>query len=310
MSNGKSFADEYYIRNSFYGHSSILKRYSKYRGKINATIEHGLYFGDVFMDDEIVDNPLNSIITLSDYRKNKIASRCSYTAYAIGPYIAYASNVLSQEEVLKAKKELGKILLVIPSHSIKEMNSVYSKDEFVEEIQRIKTVGKFDNIVVCLYYQDILNNNKIVDYYKNLGFLVTTCGYRENRNFLDMQRTLFELCDASMSNSVGTHIGYSIFLNKPHYYFNQAINKESKNDNISNEYFNDSAQKDRIAFGKHFNSFQARITKEQIDACESIFGFSFVRTSNEMRNLLEECYVSMHSQHLLIKGDKYYEVSI
>lgn len=310
MSNGKSYADEYYVRNSFYGHSFILKRYSKYKGKVNATIEHGLYFGDVFMDDETINNPLNSIITFSSYRTNKIASRCSFNTYAIGPYIAYASNVLSQEEVLKAKKELGKMLLVIPSHSIKEMNSVYDKDEFVEEIQRIKTIGKFDNVIVCLYYQDILNNGSVVNYYANLGFLVTTCGFRENKHFLDIQRTLFELCDASMSNSVGTHIGYSIFFNKPHYYFNQTINKVAKNDSANKEYFNNSAQKDRNNLGKHFNNYKECITQEQIDACDYIFGFSFVKTNVEIRNLLEKCYISMHGQQLLIKGDRYYEVSI
>ena len=281
-----------YIRNCFYGHSSIFRSYAEYRPKVRSMIEHGLYFGDVFMEEEIESNPFYSVITMSEYRLEKLREKCPYAIHAIGPYIAYADPILDQEELSRLKGELGKTLLVIPSHSIKNLESVFDKDEFVEEIKRIQAERVFQTVLVCLFYQDILNDARVVDYYENQGFMVTTCGFRENEDFLRRQRALFELCDVSISNSVGTHIGYSVYLNKPHYYFQQRIEKDAKEEGLAKEVANSSAKKDREELGRLFTSYDESISEEQYKACDRFFGLSNIHTPGDFQRLLKKCYVT------------------
>ena len=70
-----------------------------------------------------------------------------------------------------------------------------------------------------LYYQDILNGDAAI--FEDAGFVVVTCGYREDCHFLERQRTLIKLADFTMSNSIGTHVGYCVYMGKPHYSFKQ-----------------------------------------------------------------------------------------
>ena len=69
-----------------------------------------------------------------------------------------------------------------------------------------------------------------------------------------------------MSNGIGTHIGYSVALNRPHYYFKQDMKVElapqvKEDEKIEQEY--------RVQFEKEvvelFNQYSLNITEEQKD---------------------------------------------
>ena len=289
------FCHDYYLLNSFYGHSHILKRYSGFERKIPLTIEHGLYFGNVFLDEEIKKNGLNGIITMSKYREQKIKDVCELPVEMIGPYIAYAKSIYDSEKILRIKSEIGKTLVVFPSHSIDYVTSSFDTDELVNEILKVKKSKGFETVVICLFYKDILINEKIVDVYKNYDFVVTTCGFKEDPLFLDRQRTLLELADMTMSNGVGTHIGYSIYLNKPHYYFNQKVNKiiEGSNEHFKKQLGNESAINDRIELGDLFSKCSMKITKKQKEMCNRIFGFDYVRKPDELLEILNKHYLDI-----------------
>lgn len=307
---GPNFISDAYIRNAFYGHSFVLKRFSGYRGQVRTVIEHGLYFGDVFMKDEILDNPFRSIVTMSDYRIAKISKQCDYDVYPIGPYIAYSKCLFDEGALDAAKKKLGKTLLVFPSHSIKYMQSIFDNSEFVKEILKVKAKGDFKTVIISLYYQDLLNNPDVVSFYEEFGFLVTSCGWRENKWFLDRQRTLFELCDVSMSNSIGTHIGYSIYLGKPHYYFHQSVSKKAENGGLKAEYENKSAQADRASLGALFEEYSEEIRPNQLSACDHIFGYSCVKSPSEMKELLETVFLRSKEKRAIDTEDLTYAYRI
>lgn len=293
LKNGVYYMDDHYYRNAFFGHSDLMRKYSNFEPRIYSMIEHGLYFGDFCLDDEINSNCFDSLITFSDYRKEVILSKKPDLAvYKVGPYIAYANSILAKKDITKIKKNLGKTLLVFPSHSIKEIKTSFDESEFIKEIDRVKSAQQFDSVIVCLFYQDIMNNPNIAEPYVKKGFIVTTCGDRFDNNFLRRQRALFEICDASMSNSAGTHIGYSIYLEKPHYCYRQDVKKEATVSGINKEIANESAQKMKNKLMSAFEKPTFKITKSQYDICNKIFGYDEVKTKKEMQSLLEKLYVN------------------
>jgi hypothetical protein len=83
-----------------------------------------------------------------------------------------------------------------------------------------------------MYWKDILNGNHFP--YREHGFQVVTAGHRSDSYFLSRLKDIIELSDYTMSNFVGTHIGYCISLGKPHYIIKQKY--EIYGENIEKEF--------------------------------------------------------------------------
>jgi hypothetical protein len=80
-----------------------------------------------------------------------------------------------------------------------------------------------------------------------------------------------------MSNSIGTHIGYSICMDKPHYLFYQPIGYNFCN-NLSdkNKEFQlcEIMEKQTLSleFAEIFGAFSWNITQKQINICKKYWG--------------------------------------
>ena len=59
--------------------------------------------------------------------------------------------------------------------------------------------------------------------------MVVTAGYIMDPLFLSRLKSIIQLSDLTMSNNVGTHLGYCIYLNKPHWIVRQKIGNTSHN---------------------------------------------------------------------------------
>ena len=100
-----------------------------------------------------------------------------------------------------------------------------------------------------------------VEKYKSEGFVVVSNGHRSDPQFLSRQKDLIELSDMMMTNGLGTHIGYSICMNKPVYFYKQKIQlkaddgKSISDSNILNE--------TEAEFVSIFDKFAFEITEEQ-----------------------------------------------
>lgn len=117
-------------------------------------IEHGLVLGTYTNQYNMSKAKL--ITTLSQVRKSHIGSIVNgVPTYAIGPYIHYCPSLLSADEIIAQKKALGKVLLVIPSHSIGSVTAQFDEGSFISAIHE-KMVG-YDTVIVCLYWKDIDN---------------------------------------------------------------------------------------------------------------------------------------------------------
>ena len=282
--------EEMVIDNNLYGQAYSLKRYAGIKHDLQAYIEHGLFWGGMVHQDEYYWY-VKKFITFSENRKESITNKgIEKNVICVGPYIHYASNLYSAENFSQLKSELGKALLVFPSKSILNIESKYDVDEFINEVKRI---GKdFKTILVSLYFLDA-RNKAITDAYQNQGFKIVTSGHRYDHYFLDRQRTIIELADMTMSNEVGTHVGYCVHLNRPHYIFEQKLErvgssvKELKRETKLYENTEDQqrhAEKQEVI--QAFGSYSFEISEKQKEVIDKYWGTSSTKTPEELKQLL------------------------
>ncbi len=282
--------EETIIDNNLYGQMAALRAYSSIDQPIEAYLEHGLFWGGMIHEDER-HWYVPKIITYSNHRKVGIESHnTGKQIIPIGPYIHYAQNLYSDEEFARLKENLGRVLLVFPSKSILNIESRYDVDAFNKEID--KRAKEFDNVLISLYYLDI-QNKQLVNQFTNRGYKIVTSGHKYDHYFINRQRTIIELADMTMGNEVGSHIGYCIYLNKPHYVFEQKLERigsSTKELNRELKLYSNSEDKQRALEKRSvidkFNDWRESITSEQRDIIDFYWGISSIKTADELRHLL------------------------
>lgn len=274
---------------NLYGHIEVLKKYMNDSGKLfNVHIQHGVILGNL-VQDIMKDSFASTIVTYSDKRKEIIEKATGKRAIAIGPYIKYAQNRLSKMKFDEIKKGLGKTLLVFPAHSSVDRTQVnFDQLSLIKKINSVKKNHNINTVFVNLFYADC--TQEAIAFYENEGFKVCSAGYWLSKNFVSNLRTIIELSDFTMSNRMGTHIGYCISLGKPHFVFKQDHSEdfigskgfEDLQQVTENEYLTDlDIQRVESAFiGEKFE-----ITDEQLAIVSEYWGDNFY-TPDELHSLL------------------------
>jgi hypothetical protein len=184
----------------------------------------------------------------------------------VGPYILGAKNFYDNDTLSNLKKKIGRMLLVYPQHSIESIHVDYEIDDLIQEIK--SKAHQFDSVFVCLYWKDILFHPDYVERYKKEGFVVVSNGHRSDPMFLSRQKDLIMLSDMMMTNGLGTHIGYSICLNKPVCYHKQNILINEKPQSES-QY---SVSEVESEFAEAFREFSCIITERQVNLVKQYWG--------------------------------------
>jgi hypothetical protein len=263
------------IGNKCYGNLWAVMNALKSEFDEKCVIEHGLYFGEyVLLYDLQLEKP-NVIYTYGDYRK-KVLENCKHECLknvkikSVGPYINFVSNFSSPETIKEIKQKYGKVLLVFPTHASPEVSIKYNHEEFIDEVKEI--AQDYDTVFISLFWLDILKNMHLQ--YEKLGFTVVSAGTRNDPRFLRRLKDLIDISAMTMSNDIGTHIGYCISLNKPHYYYYQDINKIviQKNFCFDDEVRISIIEKEKKLFSEIFNSKERIITNEQRKIVEHYWG--------------------------------------
>ena len=215
------------IGNECYGNLWAVKNAMKEGFHPNCMIEHGVYFGEYVIENECTIPSIDTIYTYSEYRKKAILKwfdgKFDKKIVTVGPYILYADNFKTKKQLRKIKAKLGRVLLVFPSHPFPGQKLEYNIGSFQKEIEDV--AKDFDTVLVSLGYEDVRKGNDKI--YLNKGYKVVCSGGRMDRWFLCRLHDLLELSDMSMSNDVGTHIGYSVAMGVPHYLFKQKVISEN-----------------------------------------------------------------------------------
>lgn len=284
---------ELVIDNNLYGIAFALKKYAglDVNKSLDAYIEHGIFFGNLVRPEQKIWN-VSQNITFSRVREmHLLNSNIGKKILPIGPFIHYADSLLNEVEIDDLKKCLGRVLLVFPSHSIIGVNSSFSYDSFIAEIEKIRK--HFDTVLISLYWVDVLKP-EVVQMYEAKGYKIVTSGHRYDLYFLSRQKTLIQLADMTMSNSVGTHVGYCVYLNKPHYIYQQKINNVGLNkklqkhfDAVRNEEQLLSEEMEKNEILSKFSTYQEFISKEQESVVDKFWGSSLVRKPQDLYNELQ-----------------------
>lgn len=275
------------IDNSLYGIGETLKRYAGLPAETKCYAEHGVFFGNHIQFDQ-KSHWTNAIITFSRVRQEHLRSHgITKPVLTIGPYISYARKNISEREFQEVKAKLGKVLLVFPGHSSSNYNAQFSVERLISNVERIR--NRFDTVLVSCYYADIEHRERFQPYLDR-GYRVVSAGHKFAPDFLDRLRTIISLADHTLSNAVGTHIGYCVALEKPHYLVDEGFEEVATNvverDLYSN--FQEIRAVEMEEVGKQFRSYSTDILAAQRDIVDKYWGLTEKKSPEELLRWLME----------------------
>lgn len=276
---------EIYRGNTFYGLGQVLRQYANAREPIRACIEHGVYFGDYTNPFETTASGLPAIVTMSDVRRTHIRAVSDIPILTVGPYIGYAESMLADADRARLKQQLGSTLLAFPSHGLDRVDVKYDQTEFIAAMKSLQRELDIDSVIVCLYFRDVMRGHHLR--YRSAGFHTATAGRREDPSFLRRLRGLIELSDFSVSNAVGTHVGYCVQLGTPHFVFSQDSQYvgHARRDVAEHQSVHaTSSTLEKAEVSSAFSEPQAEISASQRQVCDKYWGLSNVRTPEELRS--------------------------
>ncbi len=277
-----------------YGYSFLLAEYAglgRYYEPL-AAIEHGINLRDkehpVPSDDDL---PLRypTLLCASLERKEMFDSLSvpGRVVETIGPYIAYAKPLLTGTEFDGLKRRLGRALVVFPSHSTDNVQTDFDTRGLIDRIRQVQTGGNYQTVWICLHVSDVFKGRAAE--YTAAGFSCVTAGHRNDLFFLSRLRTIIELADLTMSNDFFTGLGYCLYLNRPHHMtFAEIHRSNTKGDVLQKRETHNQHVIEAFhpLLNKLFGQPDETITQAQLQFAEKYFGFSQVKSPDEMRQLL------------------------
>lgn len=273
-----------------YGHEHWLKEYAGYDDDILATIEHGVYFGDQSLG---YGNPIReewqigSFLTYGDYRRRLLEETYpNNRVFMIGPYISYAKvNEAFKEEIVRQLDPSERTLTLFPAHSAKTAKRRFDHDSLIEHVCDLAHKADCKNLVACLSPMDI--NAELSRRYQEKGYIVISCG-NDLLAFLSRQKAIFSVSDVTVSNDLGTHVGYSIAMGVPHFIVD-SVGIDVVDPTLSDLDVDVLAEQKRL-FSEVFSpSQEAAISEEQRSLVDHYWGCCEHKSPAELRAILREC---------------------
>lgn len=261
------------LGNKCYGNNAAIKRATGPSFHKHCMIEHGLYFAEYVIKEECSMPCIDTIYTFSNYRKNAILKEFGKNfekeIITVGPYIQYATHFKSLDELRNIKASMGKILLVFPTHSFADCDDMYDFNQFSQCIDAM--ARDYDTVLISMIGYDIQRG--FDKQYRDKGYRIVSSGTRNDPYFLNRQRDLMVLADMSISNNIGTHVGYCICLGTPHFIFDQNINSVKKTASAhASDYLQHIREREYAEIKSVFNSRERIITPDQIAIVKKYWG--------------------------------------
>ena len=283
------FGDHYFIKSTLKEYAGLPVDY-----EIKAFVEHAAQLSN-FTELGFQVHPSLPSIVFSSFRVSVIEGvPGNHGAYAVGPIIAYAKSALPNDKLNVEKERLGKNLLVFPAHSVLGMKQLYDIDAFCRKIREIAL--DYDSVRVCLYWKDVLLGT--AEEYKKYGFEVVTAGHYYDPMFMPRLKSIIQTSTMTMSNDLGTHVGYSIFLKKPHLLLKSELNVgkirgDDKGLSERHIYAYKTVKKkiknsDINLISRLLSKNQEFITEDQYNLMNKYWGYDQIKTPKQLRKLLLE----------------------
>lgn len=279
-------------QNVCYGHERFIREYAHYDDDIYAVIEHGLFFGDIIKGSYPFpqEAEIGSFLTFGEYRRKLLQDYYpDKQVFPIGPYIEYATTDQAFLQKLNQEKHEADAptLTLFPAHGIPEFERGFNHEVLAENTMRIAQQHGYSNVFVCLHPHDFVDKRK--EPYVKLGAIPISCGYSDD-TFLSRQKAIFEVSDLTLSNDLGTHIGYSLALDVPHRIIEpvagHAVDTTLKDLNI------EAMRAQREDFYEVFGyntTMDLNTTQAQLDMANYYWGLDSARSPSELYRILRQC---------------------
>jgi len=262
-----------YNDNKWYGFYNEMAKYANRNVKYfdGPALCHGIRLdGTVKYDFET-----QNIMEAGSNSEHMIRERnyeCLY--FTCGPYMHYVEPFYNEDEFLKYKRLLGKNLLVFPVHTLPTIEMQYDYNHFIEFA--VTEAKQFDSLTVCVHHSDYKSD--VTNLFRDSGARIVTCGYISDPSFVRRLKTIISSADAVLTNGLGSHIAYSVGMDKPIKYFSQKVEysitagtKGSKN-----------IGKDDFPLKVALPTDEYKITQELLDVLDGCYTFSKIKTKEEM----------------------------
>lgn len=213
-----------------YGHLDMLYEYAGCKNRngrlLFPAIEHAASRGVVKIraDEEVIRNL--SFVYQSRYRKDNIHERNGYKpVFCIGSYIHYAKPYYSKDVMRDMKLRYGKTLTIFAGHNREDQEMEYSDQEFVDYVMAYANDNHYDTVLVSVYFCD--TDKELYHEFDKRGAILVSCGFREDRKFIQRLRAIFELSDMVLSNNIGSPEGFTKYLGLPYMVINKTFEEIS-----------------------------------------------------------------------------------
>lgn len=265
----------------FYGSAATLKRFAGLPAdrSLHAVVEHGLVpLPRVWKLDARA--PFPTFICAGKLRIRPYeTARPGGRAIAVGPMIRYA-----QGGGPPAPRPRGR-LLVFPAHSTHFVKSEYDAPGFARRLAGFR--DRFSDISVCLYWRDVLEGMDAP--YRAEGFECVSAGHMFDLEFLERLRDLIERADTVATNSFGSHVSYSVALDRPVWFLPQEVKVGGDPKLVERSDVGRAAYREAVSsISALFEENLDEITPAQRASLDPFTGFDCVRTKDEMTALLGE----------------------
>lgn len=292
-------------QNDFYGHATVIKNYIGWQKDIPLpfVIEHGAYT-DNFIWDVDINSPVPAILCGPTRRVSILQSRTAKRVESVGPPLQYVSCLLTEEQISVERKRLGKNLLVFPAHSTHHMSSNYDVLSFIKEIKSVSRA--FDSVRVCLYWKDVLRGVDI--FYEQAGIECVSAGHIYDPIFLPRLKSLLSIADMTMSNSDGSHVGFSLLMGKPHYLWKQPIEVSAETKQILQRDCADFHGQDELAkqvYGM-FSVLNKTISTEQWEFADDYWGIGVNKDKSDFVLFIDTILRNLGPEYENLKQTKEY----
>ena len=288
-------SDEIWAWNDYYGIGDLYKKYAGYPldYKLKFVIDHAVYFYNNHLHPDEYKVQLPAHMCTSAYAENIMAPYLKTKLYPTGLHMLYADDYYDERVFKKEKKKLGKNLLVFPCHSSDCLVLDWKPDKLIKEILKVKEEHNFDSVTICFYFCEI--QRKFHKNFEGYGFNFVTAGHILDPMFLSRLKTIIKLSDVTMSNDIGSHVFYSIGMNKPHYIVPEnnieyrctsgssgsEWEKNAANDVIS-------CREDARNYMELFSIYTEELTEQQKAVRDKISGFESFKKPEEIKEFFQE----------------------
>lgn len=279
---------EIFTPNDFYGHALAFKNYCGFPDSyvLKAVLEHGCALGGKIWED-CIKTPLPGLIAFSPSRRPFLEKAKDKIIECIGPYIHYAPHALEERELKRERDRLGQSLLVFPVHSSTHITLQYDIEDLC---QKAKSIAKdFDTSRVCLYWRDFQLGRHL--HYERHGFKCVSAGHIYDPLFLPRLKSIIASASLTMSNGVGTVMGYSVYMGIPHYFHDCAIIPTADTEEILVREYTPWHEKelspDCLEVQSAFSTLDESITPRQQSVVKKYWGTDCIRPPLELRELFE-----------------------